>query len=197
MHAKFSAGIVAVALLAAAAAVGEPARAPEVPALWAPHALIVDLDDLPKTYTCDELWYRFRAVLLELGARANSLNIMPYHCAGRSPSVEVQFALPEALPSARASVADFSARSVTLSISAGHPSPLDPADCELVRRMRDELLPELPVRVVSFEAHCGDSRPARRQFSLQVQAYEPEGINAPSAAGAPAASLPPAAHGAR
>ena len=186
--------IVAVALLGAAAAPAGSAQPPRVPALWARHALIVDLDDLPKTYTCDELWYRFRALLLDLGARADSLNIMPYHCTTRSPSVEVQFALPEVLPSARAGVADFEARAQTVSISTGHRSPFDAGDCELMRQIRDVLLPELPVQVVRFQASCSSDHPAQGRFNLELRAFERQDLT-PAAANSPTAvalASPPA-----
>jgi hypothetical protein len=190
--------IVTLAWLGAAPALAGNAQVPRVPALWAPHALIVDLDDLPKTYTCDELWYRFRALLLDLGARADSLNIMAYHCTTRSPSVEVQFALPEVLPRARSGVADFEARAQTVRVFAGHPAPFDAGDCELVRQIRDVLLPELPVQVVSFQGSCASHTPARRRFDLELQAFEHEnpaaavaGVQTASAgAGAPASAQP-------
>ena len=41
--------------------------ATSAPAVWAPHELIVNLHDLPKHYSCDDLWYKFRAILLTLG----------------------------------------------------------------------------------------------------------------------------------
>jgi hypothetical protein len=185
-------GFVTVALLAAAPALAGKALEPEVPAMWARHALIVDLDDLPKSYTCDELWYRFRALLLQLGARADSLNIMPYHCTTRSPSVEVQFAMPEALSAARAGVADFQAHSQTVSIFAGHPAPFDAGDCELMRQIHDVLLPELPVQVVRFQASCTAADPARQHFDLQLQAFEREPRVAPAAAPQAAPSVAPA-----
>src|ERR1700749_1723011 len=50
--------------------------APSAPAVWAPHELIVNLHDLPKHYSCDDLWYKFRAILLTLGARQD-LEILP------------------------------------------------------------------------------------------------------------------------
>jgi hypothetical protein len=170
------AGIVTVALLAAQPALGSKAPQPEVPALWARHALIVDLNELPRTYTCDELWYRFKALLLELGALADSVNIMPYDCSTRSPSVEVQFALPAALPATQASVADFEARAQSIRISAGHPLPFAAGDCELVRQIGDVLLPELPVRSVRFQGDCGA---APQRFDLMLEAFERENLGAP------------------
>ena len=72
------------------------------PAVWSRHALIVDLHDLPRRYTCDELWYKFKDVLLAIGA-APQMRILPYRCERRvgamaySPKVELDFSLPRIL----------------------------------------------------------------------------------------------------
>jgi len=54
------------AALAATSAPTPPAE----PAQWRTYDLLLQFRDLPKTYSCDDLWYRFRDVLLTLGARA-------------------------------------------------------------------------------------------------------------------------------
>src|SRR6476469_6926434 len=58
------------------------------PAAWLQHDLIVSLHNLPRTYSCDDLWYKFRDVLLEIGARAD-YKILPYDCNSRSPQVQL------------------------------------------------------------------------------------------------------------
>src|ERR1700753_2209419 len=72
------------------------------PAVWQRHALIVDLQSLPRRYTCDELWYKFRDVLLAVGA-SSRMKIMPYECGAQagehaySPKVELDFKTPSTL----------------------------------------------------------------------------------------------------
>ena len=119
------------------------------PAVWIPHAIIVDLD-LPKRYSCDDLWYRFRVILLSIGANPD-LKVVPYQCDSQSPKVQLQFSLPEPVNGAQAQFADLRAVNDTITLEPGHPMPLDAADCELVRQIKDELLTELPVRVLSAE----------------------------------------------
>jgi hypothetical protein len=82
------------------AAAGGPSAQP---AEWRTYDLVVDFHDLPRTYSCDELWYKFRDVLRKLGARAY-MTISPNRCGyvgggeARSPHVEVKFQLPQPLP---------------------------------------------------------------------------------------------------
>ena len=76
------------------AASAPPATA--TPAEWKSYDLLVDFRALPRPYSCDELWYKVRDVLLQLGARAY-MTITPYGCGtthgreARSPRVEVKF----------------------------------------------------------------------------------------------------------
>lgn len=144
----------------------------DTPAVWISHAIIVDLDNLPKRYTCDELWYRFRAVLLSIGARPG-MKITPYHCDDRSPSVEVQFSLPQAIEGAQVRFADLEAANNTITLEPGRPTPLDSADCELMRQIKDGLFPELPVHVVSFRLACAAPQTVHHHFKLTLQALTP------------------------
>ncbi len=152
-------------------AIATPAS--DMPAVWFSHAIIVDLDNLPKRYTCDELWYRFRAVLLSIGARPD-LQITPYHCDERSPSVELQFSLPHAIESGQRQLADLRAADNSITLEPGQPTPLDSADCELMRQVKDELFPELPVHIVSFHLSCAAPQTAHHHFKLTLQALTPQ-----------------------
>jgi hypothetical protein len=162
--------------------------ASDTPAVWFSHAIIVDLDNLPKRYTCDELWYRFRAVLLSIGARPD-LQITPYHCDERSPSVELQFSLPHAIERGQQQLADLQAPDDSITLEPGRPTPLDSADCELIRQVKDELFPELPVKVVSFHLSCAAPQTAHRHFKVTLQALTPRSQSvAGAAAGSQASS---------
>jgi len=177
-------GISGVVLVLAIATLGlsysPTASATDTPAIWAPHAIIVDLESLPKTYSCDDLWYRFRAVLLDIGAQ--SMTIMPYHCDTRSPSVELQFSIPKAIQGAEARYSQLQATNDTIVLAPGRPAPLDATDCELVRQIKDELFPALPIQVAGFQLNCGGSQ--TKQFRVVLTALLPESKDAKATAAA-------------
>jgi hypothetical protein len=181
-------GIIQLAALALVGVAGAAAaQSAEIPTVWTPHAIIVNLDALPKRYTCDELWYRFRAILLSLGAQAD-LKVVPYHCDGQSPSVQLQFSLPDPVEGAQARFADLKAVIDTITLAPGHPAPLEVADCELVRQIKDELFTALPVRVLSAELSCAVSPANRGHFRLSVQALRPVAPSEPAAGAASTAA---------
>jgi len=173
--------------LAAAAPTAAPAPAP-APAEWRSYAVLVDFTALPRTYSCDDLWYKFRDVLLRLGARAY-MTITPYQCGVRgggeahSPKVEVKFQLPQPLHGDAVRYAQISAGDEIIKLAPGSPRSLGPDDCELVRQMQQGLLAALPVRVTSSDFRCTG---ARESFSLTLDAV----IAAPPSAGPPPGTSP-------
>jgi hypothetical protein len=74
---------------------------------------------LPQRYSCDDLWYRFRVILLSIGANPN-LKVVPYHCDSHSPKVQLQFSLPEPVNGAQARFADLRAVNDTITLEPGH-----------------------------------------------------------------------------
>jgi len=160
---------VALAVATEALAATAPAAAP---AEWRSYAVLVDFTDLPRTYSCDDLWYKFRDVLLKLGARAY-MTITPYRCGvrgggeARSPQVEVKFQLPQPLHGDTVRYAQISAGDETIKLAPGSPRTLGPDDCELVRQMQQGLLAVLPVRVTSADFRCTG---ARESFALTLDA---------------------------
>jgi hypothetical protein len=179
-------GLLSVLALCGAAAAATP-QSPGTAAMWVPHAIIVDLD-LPKRYSCDDLWYRFRAILLSIGA-APDPKIVPYECEGQSPKVQLQFSLPAALEGAQARLADLRASNDTITLEPGHPAPLEAADCELVRQIKDELFTELPLRVLSSELSCARSPAGHSRFRLSLQALRADSPSE-SATAASAGAVP-------
>ncbi len=111
--------------------------ATSAPAVWAPHELIVNLHDLPKHYSCDDLWYKFRAILLTLGARQD-MEILPYRCEGYSPQVQLKFSAPRLVQGANARWSDLTAVTRTVQIAPGSPDKLDNGDCELMAQVKGE-----------------------------------------------------------
>jgi hypothetical protein len=147
-----------VALLLTGAA-GAATPAVTVPAEWRSFDIIVGLRALPATYSCDDLWYKFRDLLLTLGARAY-MTITPYRCGatggsqGRAPSVHLQFQLPQPLHGDATRYEQISAVTRTIRLKPGTPPTLKAADCELVRQLKSALYDALPVRVTTAEFTC-------------------------------------------
>ncbi len=157
------------------------APAPQsLPAVWSPHALIVDLNSLPRAYNCRELWYRVRGVLLTIGADPESAKVVPYQCNSRSPSVEVQFALPETLKPDQGRLAEFEALEQTVTLGPGHPESLDRSDCELLRQIREQLLSQLPLKILGPGLECAGKSAGKTPYALQVRALRAADAGAPS-----------------
>jgi hypothetical protein len=176
MRARTLAGALAGLALGLAALVGASAAAAPViaqPAEWMPHDMVIDLQNLPKRYSCDDLWYRFRDLLLKLGARPQ-MRIFAYRCEAalgdraRSPQVHLQFQLPEALHGKEARWADMRATETTVRLGPGEPASFDASDCELLRQIKDTLLADLSTPVVSYQLPC-EAAKASRHFGLSVE----------------------------
>ena len=163
----------ALALQAALALGTTPAvPAASTAAQWMPHELIVNLSDLPRAYSCDDLWYRFHDVLLAIGAR--DARILTYDCrdaaahAHGSPRVEVKFQLPTALSGADTRFADLAAIASTVRFTPGNPHSLTADDCELMKQMTAGLLEALDLHAQA-KFHCTAAAPGER-FAVTVRA---------------------------
>jgi hypothetical protein len=156
-----------------------------LPAAWMEHTVLVNLDNLPKTYSCYELWYRFREVLEKIGARPD-LKITTQACffsgsaPAPSPHVEAHFYLLEALKPAQARYADVQAvpRTVILQASTDAHS-LDKSDCELLSQIKDKLLPAFPVQVTDAHFDCGAANQLKHGYRLTVQTLQALGQPGP------------------
>lgn len=182
---------VLLAIASAATAAPGPRTPPDVQsAVWRPYDLLIDLHDLPKSYTCDELYYKFWEVLWALGAEPN-MKVLAYDCAHpaagsptagagravrapeRSPRVQLQFALPAAVRGSDTSSGDLQAILRTIRLAPGHPRTIDSADCALLAQIKDTLLPALPAEVVGSRLNC--TEPSRNaHFSISIRALTPE-----------------------
>ncbi len=163
--------LIVASLLATTASAAAPVGQP---AIWTAHDLIVSLDHLPKLYSCDDLWYKFRDVLRAIGARPD-LKILTYRCGpglgslAYSPEVHLHFSIPQPIAGAQTAWSDVTATPQTVRLEPGHPASINAADCELLRQMKNGLLAALPDRVVSFHLAC-NAPPTRLPFSVSVQA---------------------------
>jgi hypothetical protein len=169
------------------------AASPPQAAVWMQHMVEVKLHDLPKNYSCYDLWYRFREVLEKIGARPD-WKITTQGCVfsgdtqTRSPQVELEFYFPEGLPPAQAKWSDVKATRNTVVLEAGTAAnSLDKSDCVLVRQIKDGLLPALPVQVLDARVDCA-SAGAKHPYRISVQTLIP----VPAPGGVPASASSPA-----
>lgn len=148
------------------------------PAEWRSYDLLVDFKNLPRPYTCNELWYRLQDLLAAIGAR-HYPQVVTYHCgptpaaSSRSPSVELQFQLPQALSAADARYADVPVVRATVRLGPGTPRSFNGEDCELLRQLGTLLLPALPLHTVGPGLTCPAAGAAHHAFALEVQALIP------------------------
>jgi hypothetical protein len=178
---------------AAASAVPKSAPAGR-PALWRTYDMIVNLQNLPRTYTCNQLWYEFHGILLRLGAWPYSIDILPYRCSPtpsgylRSPNVEIRFQLPIFLHGAvKSAPSQAIERSVRL--SPGEPKTLQTSDCQLLQQIEQMMLTSIEARVVADHFDC--AAPAPRGVDFHVTLSLPMAVRMPPA---PTTTSAPAPH---
>jgi hypothetical protein len=175
---------------AAAASTGQNSPAAARPALWRTYDMIVNLQRLPRTYTCNQLWYEFHGILLRLGAWPYSVSILPYHCSPtpsgylRSPDVEVRFQLPIFL-SRGVKSAPAEAIERTVRLAPGEPKTLQPSDCQLLQQIEQMLLGSIEAHVDADHFDC--SAPPSRATNFNVTLSLPMVLKMP---GAPTTSAP-------
>ena len=173
--------LLALAASVSGAAAVTPAASSGSPAQWRTYDLLIDLQQLPRSYSCTELWYKFRDVLLDIGARHYML-IEPYACAAPgqpaalSPRVHLKFQLPFLLAGADTRYAEITSVRKTIRLAPGEPASLQADDCALMDQLRGALLAAVPVRVSSATFRCGSSSPS---FAITLAAA----VAAPGAAG--------------
>jgi hypothetical protein len=161
------------AAVAAHAATSAPAAATgPAPAEWRRYDILVHLHDLPRTYSCDDLWYKFRDLLLAVGARVY-MTISPYHCGyvgggpELSPSVEVKFQLPALLHGGATRYEQISAVEQRVHLAPGAPRSLKAQDCALVSQLPSELFAALPVHLSAASFSC---RQQQESFDVTLAA---------------------------
>ncbi len=158
-------------VLTARLALASPLTAQQ--AFWVAHDLRVDLHNLPRRYSCDDLQHKFRDVLLALGARPD-LRVLTERCelGSRSPSVRLQFSSPELVDRVPKRGMAVDAAAVVVRLEPGHPASLYAADCELVRQIKDRLVASMSQRAMSFNLACSAPPSGRARFNLSVQTLQ-------------------------
>ena len=157
-------------------AFGSAQAAPQAaqPAAWVAHDLNIELHNLPGRYSCDDLSHKFHDVLLVLGARPD-LRILTVRCerGSRSPSLRLQFSLPELVKPTSSRGMAVDATAATTRLEPGHPASLNETDCELLHQIKDRLLAPLSLHVVSFNLACFAPPSRRAHFNVSVQTLKP------------------------
>jgi hypothetical protein len=162
------------------------ASPPGRPALWRTYDIIVNLQNLPRTYTCDQLWYEFHGLLLRLGAWPYSLNILPYDCSPtpsgllKSPNVEVRFQLPIFLTGVAVKSAPAEAFEGTVRLAPGEPKTLHASDCQLLQQIDQTLLASITAHIDAEQFDCSGSPRQRADFNVKLTL--PMAVKMPAAA---------------
>lgn len=152
-----------------------PAAPPTAqPATWVAYNLSVDLHNLPTRYSCDELQFKIRDVLLALGARQD-LEVLISRCelGSRSPIARVRFTIPELAGQTSKRGVAVEAAAAIVRLEPGHPASLNAADCEVLRQIKDRLLAPMSLPIVSFNLACAAPSSSRPSFNLSVQTLKP------------------------
>ena len=157
-------------------------------AYWALHDEIDYLDNLPRTYSCDELYYKYRDVLLRLGARSD-MTIYTYGCIGSKgaaadrPHVDLTYMIPQPVPPQLNSNSALRARLETIEIGAGNPKVLSESDCTLMDDMRQTVLSSFSKDIEVRGSRCGQGARQSEPYTLFVQTMIP--IAQPTVSAAP------------
>ena len=144
------------------------------PAAWIAHDVTVDLENLPRRYSCDELRGKFHDVLLALGVRSD-VTVLAARCelGSRSPSVHLHFSTLERVERTSTHVAVvIDATAPIIHLEPGYPASLTEADCELMRQMKDRLIVPISRGVLSFNMACSAPPSRGKSFSLSVRAFK-------------------------
>lgn len=157
-----------------------------VPAYWAQHDEIDELDDLPHPYRCDDLYFKYRDVLLRLGAQPG-MKIYAYGCsrAGRpasgTPRVDLTYAVPREMPVTGPHSVGLNAARATVKLAPGEPKSLTPDDCVLLNDMRQTVLSSFANSMNASSLHCSAARTSKH-FALVVQTLLPveTGVSPPA-----------------
>lgn len=125
---------------------------------WMTHRILVSLTDLPRGYTCNDLFYRFRDVMFAIGAQ--QLQILTYDCPDKnpqphgSPKVELKFQFPTALTGDNVRYADFQGTTTSVHLAPGSPASLTADDCTLVQQLAAGVFDALSMKVTQSKFQC-------------------------------------------
>jgi hypothetical protein len=147
-------------------------------AVWAEHDLTIELQHLPRRYSCGELNYKIHDILAMIGARAD-MRVDASRCATDldptqvAPWVHLIFSLPLEVHGQLASSADMFAVERTVRLEPGSPQSIDWGDCQLLRQLKLTLFAEVPIQVDGDHLGCQSSATRHTPFSLSLDVLTP------------------------
>jgi hypothetical protein len=164
-------------LAAVGAAAPASAADPPVTAYWGQHHEVDELNHLPKTYACDDLYYVYRDILFKLGARPTQ--IYTYGCTrpGQAASGTPRVNLAYSAPRDTQGRPGFQANRQSIRLAPGDPRSLTADDCVLLNDMRQTVIASIASTIDDHGLNC-DSRKSKQHFELVVEALLPA-ANAP------------------
>jgi hypothetical protein len=203
---SLAASVIAVAVLAPALGAEALAQAPAENAppawsTWSPKQLRFVYAGFTAHYSCDGLRDKMRAILLQLGARAD-LTVQPVPCSGMAgrptefPGVTVNMNVPAPwdAQTANAATTPVPAHWQTVVISTDLDPLREAGDCELIEQVKARVLPLFNARNVDYHSTCIPHQLQIGGTQLKADMLIVDDARAQRAGGAPpsAAPSPPA-----
>ncbi len=146
-----------------------------VTAQWQSYDLLFHYFGFTTYYSCSGLEDRLKQVLIELGSdpkvKVNATGCFGSHEIGNMLSAHIQVRMPTA--QAAESEQTFAATSKPIKLLAGRPSDMGSGDCELLERVRDQLLPALKLQLIKDDLMCIPGQGSVGRQGLQVRALIP------------------------
>lgn len=144
---------------------------------WARHDEIERLEDLPKRYSCNDLYYKYRDVLALLGAPAGA-SILSFGCSGTSGTslkdptrVELRYQIATPFPASAQPQASLKIAQRTITLQPGSPRSLQADDCALVQKMAGLLIPASGAHVESSVTHCSPAEHAGGDYHVVIRTW--------------------------
>jgi hypothetical protein len=148
-------------------------------AVWAEHDLTIELQHLPKLYSCEDLTNKIHDILQTVGARVN-MQILVSSCENGidtrvvAPRAHLVFSLPFEVRGQLAGSGDLSARERTVRIEPGNPPSIDYSDCELLRQLEMTVFRAVPLPIDATRLTCQRITTQHTPFSFSVEALMPD-----------------------
>jgi hypothetical protein len=200
-----AASVIAFAVLAPAIGAEAPAEAPAETAppawsVWTPKQLRFVYSGFTSHYSCDGLRDKMRAILLQLGARAD-LTVQPVPCSGLAgrptefPGVTVNMNVPAPwdAPTANPAATPVPAHWQTVVISTELDPLREAGDCELIEQVKARVLPLFNARNVEYHSTCVPHQLQIGGTQLKADMLIVDDQRAKRSGGAPPSAAPPSA----
>ena len=168
--------------------------APSAQAKWRAQEIRYTYNGISNAYNCDSAERRLRDILLALGAHEQT-RVKARGCEPRGVAtsffITITTATPLPLGSASAGASNgpeqrallaaldlkpdetFVAELKVIDLSQQRQLKLQPGDCELLRGLRNNVLPQLSMKVVRDDINCNSNGVGRQRSGLTVAALVP------------------------